>query len=70
MDKPAVKPVGWQNTGKVEGLYCPNLFFTIPDKWSESAFESLPSTEVYTAIISNSLIPILIYDQGSLSLSS
>lgn len=61
MDKPAVTPVGWQNTGtyKAEGLYCPNLFFTIPDKLSESAFESLPSTEVYTAITSHSLIPIL-----------
>lgn len=72
MDKPAVKPVGWQNIGtyKVEGLYCPNLFFTIPDKWSESAFGSLPSTEVYAAIASHSLIPILTYDQGSVSLSS
>lgn len=68
MDKPAVKPVGWQNIGtyKVGALKS----FTIPDKLSESAFGSLPSAEVYTATASNCLIPILIYDQGSVSLSS
>lgn len=72
MDEPAAKAVGWQNVGtyKAGGLDCPNLFFTTPDKISESVFGSLPSTEVVTAIASKSLIPILIYDQVNVPLSS